>query len=194
MLTQRSGTSQPSRSRRALLARLAATCVCATLATLLPAVVRADSGSREYKLKAAFIFNFIRFVDWPEQDLPASNGSIRVCVAGKDAYTAALDTINQKSVKGKTIVVSPFNGSLSGCQVLYVSAPERSRLRPVLEAARSAHVLTVGETEDFARSGGVMNFIAEGNRIRFEVNPQAADRAHLTISSQLLKLAKVVKE
>lgn len=153
------------------------------------------SGPREYRLKAAFIFNFIKFVEWQAQDLPSTTPNLRVCVAGREAYAAALETINGKSAKGKTVIVTQFSGpqDLAGCQVLFISAAERQRSKGALDAARNSGILTVGEMDDFARNGGVINFTEESNRVRFEINPQAAERAHLTISSQLLKLAKVIK-
>jgi hypothetical protein len=172
--------------RRALLA-------AAIAAVLAPPASHAEN--REYQLKSAFLFNFIKFVDWPAQALPESNPNIRVCVAGRAALAAVQETINGKPVKGKTVVVAPFNGpqDLGNCQVLFISAGEQGRAKSILDAARNASVLTVGESEGFTHSGGIINFTSESNKIRFEINPEAAERSRLSVSSQLLKLAKVVR-
>jgi hypothetical protein len=156
-----------------------------------PAPARAESTPREYEIKAAFIYNFVKFVDWPS--LPGS--TITVGVLGSNPFGNALSTINGKSVKGKTLVVKQV-GSMQeagACQVLFISPSEAGRLHSVLETLRTASVLTVGESRGFAREGGIINFTLQDDKIRFEINPTAAERARLSISSQLLRLAKIVK-
>jgi len=152
-----------------------------------PAPVHADA--REYQLKAAIIFNFIKFVDWPAQRLPASSTTIQVVVAGKDAYDVVAQTIGGKEVKGKTIVVSQYSGpqDLARCHLLFVSAAAMRQFESGV--GRQSGVLTVGETASFARRVGIIGLKEQSNKLRFEINQQAAEQSGLTISSQLLKVA-----
>lgn len=162
-----------------------------------PAVGRAEPPApSEYLIKAAFLYNFTRFIDWPAAALTEIAPSLRLCILGEDPFGEALDSIRGKSVKGKELVVerlsSPTN--LRRCQVLFISGSERPRLPQVLGAVKDLHVLTVGEMAGFAQAGGVINFVTAENRIRLEINPEAARRAGLAISSKLLSLATVVED
>jgi len=156
---------------------------------------RTGAEGREYEFKAAYVYNFIKFVDWPAQRLPASSTTINVCVVGKEAYRAAFDTINGKPVKGKTIIVSQYSGpqDVSRCHVFFVGDSETTRLSSLLEGSRTAGVLTVGDSSSFAREGGIIRFRNENNKIRFDINTHAAEESGLSISSQLLKLARIVQ-
>jgi hypothetical protein len=146
--------------------------------------------SREYRIKAACIFNFVKFIEWPAS---ADRDTITVCVLGQEAYDAAHSTLNGKSVVGRTLVVRPFTGvrDLRGCQILFISGDERGQWRQIQEALENSSVLTVGEAPGFASSGGIVNFFTQSNKLRFEINPDAAERAGLRISSQLLRLSRV---
>jgi hypothetical protein len=154
-----------------------------------------QAGLSEADIKAGCLYNFVKFVDWPAQALPPNSPTITVGVMGNSPVGTSLDTLNGKSVRGKTLVIRRVRDPRDGtsCQLLFVSAPESDRFRQAVDALRSASVLTVGEAEGFARSGGVINFTREGNRVHFEINPDAAARARLNISSQLLKLARIVR-
>jgi hypothetical protein len=153
--------------------------------TALPAQVRPPN---EYELKAAFLFNFAKFVDWPPNAFASPDASFLVCVLGTDPFGGALDD----ALRGKVIAEHPARVSrikrvadITGCQILFVAASE-SHLLP--------EVLVIGETNDFASSGGAIQFTLEDNRVRFFINPDAADRAGLKISSKLLALAKIVRD
>jgi hypothetical protein len=152
----------------------------------------AAGSSREYQIKAALVFNFIKFVEWPPQRLPPNSSTIQVVVAGKDAYEAVAETINGKEVKGKTISVSQYSGpqDLSRCHLLFISASGMRQFDG--SPARTAGVLTVGETSAFAKRMGIIGFKEQSNRLRFEINQQAAEQSGLTISSQLFKVASDV--
>jgi hypothetical protein len=167
--------------------------------SLCLAVVRADrpvtaAGSREYELKSAYVLNFIKFVDWPAQRLSPNSTTITVCVAGREAYRAATETIHGKSVKGKTISVIQYSGAqdLSRAHVLFVTA-DPGQIASLLDGTRAAGVLTVGESSGFTKDGGIIGFRNVDNKIRFDINARAAEGSGLTISSQLLKLARVVQ-
>ena len=144
-------------------------------------------GAGEYEIKAAFLYNFVRLVEWPA-DAPA--GPIRICVAGPQAFEAQLDaTVQGEAIGGRPVTVSPVSQLEPGCHVLFV--PSRADATRYLRAANGRPVLTVGESPDFIGQGGIINFVIEQNRVRFEINPGAAMRANLRISSRLLQLARI---
>jgi hypothetical protein len=146
----------------------------------------------EYQIKAAFLFNFAKFTGWP-----ASDSVLTVCVLGDDPFGAALDeAVAGKTIHGRTISVrrlaNPKEAG-SDCQVLFIAASESSRLRAVLRELDGKPVLTVGDMPRAARLGTAIGFFTHNNRVRFEINPEAAARAGLKFSSQLLRLAVLVK-
>jgi uncharacterized protein DUF4154 len=149
-----------------------------------------STSSREYEIKAAYLYNFTKYVDWP-----TSKDTITIGVLGDNPFGAALAAINGKSVKGRRVVVREIASvrDASTCQMIFVSSSQRQRLQEIFENSKNAHVLTVGEMQGFAAEGGIINFIEENNKVRFEINPDAARRTGLTISSELLKLAKLIK-
>ncbi|MGH8058533.1 MAG: YfiR family protein [Candidatus Entotheonellia bacterium] len=151
----------------------------------------------EYQIKAAFLYNFAKFVEWPSRALPESSASITLCVLGEDPFGADLDrTIEGKTINGRAPVTRRLK-TLQGvdvCQILFISASERRRMGQILEALKDKSLLTIGETEPFARLGGVINFTMEQDKVRFEINVDAAERKGLKISSKLLKLAKVIRD
>ena len=146
--------------------------------------------SREYEIKAAYLYNFIKYVDWPSY-----GDTISIGVLGSDPFGPALAPLNGKTVKGRRLVIKHLDSvrDAQQCQIIFVSSSERQRLQEIFESLRSARVLTVGETQGFADGGGIINFIEENNRVRFEINAEAARRTGLNISSELLKLARLVK-
>lgn len=151
----------------------------------------------EYQLKAAFLYNFAKFVEWPSRALPESSPSLTLCVLGEDPFGSDLDqTIEGKTINGKVLVSRRFKGiqGLEVCQILFISASERRRMGQILEALKDLSLLTISETDRFAKLGGVINFTMEQNKIRFEINVDAAERKGLKISSKLLKLAKVIRD
>lgn len=166
--------------------RLAPLILLGALALPLPA-----SASPEYQAKAAFLFNFGKFVQWP--DAAFGEGEMRLCVLGADPFGAALDGIEGKQVRGQKLVVLRGPGvDPRRCHILFIARSEDGRLDAILQAVGRSSVLTVGESEDFARRGGVVNFKIVDGKIRFEINPEAAKQAGLRISAKLLQLATVV--
>ena len=153
---------------------------------VLPAQLRPSS---EYELKAAFLFNFAKFVDWPPNTFAGPDAPFLVCVLGTDPFGGTLDN----ALRGKVIAEHPVS-DISGCQILFVAASESHLLPEVLAKIRGQYVLVIGESDDFASSGGAIQFTLEENRVRFFINPDAADRAGLKISSKLLALAKIVRD
>jgi hypothetical protein len=151
----------------------------------------------EQQVKAAFLFNFIRFVDWPGGTFHDKGAPIVVGVSGNDPLSKEVEEcLRDKSVNGRKLSFKPINwpDEISGVHILMVCASEAKSVSAVLAKVKGAPVLTVGETERFAEQGGVINFYISENKVRFEINIDAAQRARLKISSQLLTLAKIVKE
>src|SRR5438128_8118343 len=146
--------------------------------------------SREYNIKAAYLYNFIKYVDWPSY-----GDTITIGVLGYDPFGTALAPLNGKMVKRRRLVIKHLDSvrEAQQCQIIFVSSSEKQRLQEIFESLRSARVLTVGETQGFADGGGIINFIEENNKIRFEINADAARRTGLNISSELLKLARLLK-
>ena len=146
---------------------------------------------REYEIKAAFLYNFALFIEWPEAAFGASTSPLVLCVLGDDPFGPALDTVEGRTAEGRTIEVRRFDGleDLDECHILFISSSEREWLADVVEFLGSSSVLTVGETDDFAERGGIINLTIVRNKVRFEINLEAGNRAGLRLSSQLLNLA-----
>jgi hypothetical protein len=147
----------------------------------------------EYQLKAVFLFNFAKFVEWPPRSFADPHDPFTICVLGENPFGSALDD----AVRGKTVANRPIairlvaNGQQARtCQILFVSASERKRVNAILEALRNCCVLTVGDTEDFTENGGIVQFRMKDARVRIEIDAEAAERAGLRISSKLLSLAE----
>jgi hypothetical protein len=168
------------------------------LLLLTCATVRAPSagaaGPSEYEVKAAFLYNFARFVEWP-LDAPGVDGTFVVTVLGRDPFGSVLDdTLRGKTIEGKRVVVRRVLRSedVGRTQIVFISDSETERLPEILKRLDAAPVLTVGDMSQFAERGGVIRFKVDQERIRLEINVAAAQRCRLRISSQLLKLARIV--
>jgi hypothetical protein len=181
--------------RRAVRARLAVVAVvCVILVSLLSTA--AFSAPGEYELKAAFLFNFANYVEWPSHVTADSGGTFVIGVYGDDPFGNVLDqTVSGKMVNGRKVEVKRFSSvrELKPCHVLFISSSEGGHMGRILSATKDWHCLTVGEADGFARNGGIIGFFLEDKKVRFEINPDEAHRNGLTVSSKLLKLARVVK-
>jgi hypothetical protein len=165
------------------------------LGLLLTTVAWAQK-SEEYRVKAAFLFNFAKFVEWPPQAFANSSDPIRICVLGQNPFGSALeDAVRDKTAEGRTFLVRQVSGEqpVAGCQILFIGLSERKRLHTILGEIKTQGVLTVGETDAFASEGGMINFKIEGGRVGLQINVNAAEQARLRISSKLLSLAQIVK-
>jgi len=155
------------------------------------------SKPREFEVKATYLYNFARFVEWPTTAAAAKSDSFPICVLGQDPFGPALDaivageTIGGKAVLAKR-VLKPQDAV--SCRVLYISSSEETRLRAVLAGLDKAAVLTVSDIPQFSQRGGMIQFVQESNKIRFEVNLASAEDAGLTLSSELLKVAVLVRK
>lgn len=166
-------------------------------AALLLAAAPALSGAvEEGRLKGAFLYNFAKYVRWPEGRL-AQGDELALCLLADDATRErVVRTVEGKQAQGHPIRARALSGpgEAGACHILFVSASADVAPDAVASAVAGRSVLTVGEAEGFTRGGGVIRFLREGKRLRFEVNTAAAERAELAISSHLLKLAKVIRE
>lgn len=149
----------------------------------------------EYAVKAAFLYNFAKFVDWPADAFRSPRDPMVLCLLGEDPFGRELDrTVGGKTVLGRQLVVRRLE-TLTGveeCRILFVSSSEGPRFGQVLAAVADHAVLTVGEEEAFGRAGGIISFVVRQSRVRFQIDRAAAARAGLGISSQLLELAETV--
>jgi YfiR/HmsC-like len=151
----------------------------------------------EYQVKAAFLYNFAKFVEWPPGTFAISTDPIEICIVGQNPFGSALENMVQgKKVGDRTFAVRRFSDTLqaSECQILFIGAAEWKRTRALLDAVKSPGVLTVGETDDFTGLGGIISFRLDGPRVRIQVNLQTAEHAKLRISSKLLSLAEITKK
>ncbi len=150
----------------------------------------------EYQVKAAFLYNFAKFVEWPPGTFANPTDPIGICIVGQNPFGSTLENM----VKGKKIGDRAFavrrltdTQQVKGCQILFIGAGEWKRARALLDALKGASVLTVGETDDFTSLGGVVAFQLEGPRVRIQIALESAERARLRISSKLLSLAEIAK-
>lgn len=154
----------------------------------------------EYKIKAAFIYNFIKFIDWQDHGLPEKNSTIIIGVLGKNPFNNSFEPITKKKVKTKKVIVRYFadfkkmtdKTSLKKCHVLFICDSEKEHLKDVINAVKDSCVLTVGEMDGLLKAGGIIKFTMHKKKVRFEINLTAAQCAKLEIRSQFLKLAKKV--
>ena len=151
----------------------------------------------EYQVKAAYLYNFAKFVTFPAQSFAADNTEFVIGVLGDDPFGQTLDqTVQGKLIGDRKIVIRRSNSidDLKHCQIVFVCASRKKDVATVLTRFKGETVLTVGESDGFAGHGGVINFYVDDNKVRFEINPKAADRASLQISAQLLRLGRVVPD
>jgi hypothetical protein len=153
--------------------------------------------SKEQQLKAALLFNFTKFVEWSPASFPAAGSPLVIGVLGSKHFADEMENVaRNRNVNGRKIAVKRLQGvgGARGVHVLFVSASEDARLGELRGALRGANVLTVGESEAFAKSGGVITFVIVGGKVRFDINRTAAGQASVKISAQLQKLARTVRK
>ena len=183
---RRGGRLCPFR-RYAVLALL----VCGGLLLSAPRLEAAPVG--EYQVKAAMVYNLTKYVEWPA-DLSAGV-ALNLCDVGHGALGRAMDSLQGLELKGRKILVrqSVRTEELGSCQVIVVSEAEKRQLVGIFESVAEKEILTVSDLPRFALAGGMVGLVAEGGRVKFEINLAAAKRARIKISSQLLKLARIVQ-
>jgi len=147
-------------------------------------------------VKAAFLYTFAKFVEWPSQSFGGPSAAITICVLGEDPFGNFLDdAVRDKALGDRTLTVRHVIDLPVGreCNILFIAASERRRMQALLAAVATIGLLTVGDTAEFAAQGGVITLQRQGERIRLLVNLSAAEKAKLRISSRVLSLATIVK-
>lgn len=149
----------------------------------------------EYQLKAVFLFNFAQFVEWPPSAFPSPDAPLVIGVLGDDPFGQFLDqTVAGEKVDNRVLIVRRFRqvDEITNCHILFISRSELGRLSQILGQLNGRSILTVGDFETFARTGGMVRFVTESNRIRLRINLEAAEAANLKLSSKLLRPAVIV--
>lgn len=175
--------------------------IVAVMAVLLIAIAGASAPpksavAQEYDLKAAFLFNFAQFVEWPPDAFPTPTTPITIGVLGDDPFGASLDAVVAgETIRNRPLSVRRFRAveQVDSCHILFVSSSEASQLDHIAKALGRRSILTVGETKDFAANAGIIGFELSQRRLRLRINLAAATDARLTISSKLLRQAQIVR-
>ncbi len=191
------------------------------LAPMVCAAGTDSAPSKEYQVKAAFIYNFIKFIDWPkpapaESDKKADDTTkpITIAIIGENPFGKAFEALAKKKIQNRQVIIKHFGGfeknstkykedgktkykykdaaALKACQVLFVGSSESKYCKQIIDIVKDSSVLTIGETEGFLDTGGIIGFVTEQKKVRFGVNLIAAEQAELKIRSKLLRLAKKV--
>jgi len=161
----------------------------------VPCLQAQASRPTDYDVKAAYLYNFGRFVEWPAT-VTSNRDSFTVCVLGQDPFGPALDaTLAGETIGGKNVTAKRISTPQEAvrCHILFVSSAEDSRLNKIIEALDKEAVLTVSDMPKFSQRGGMIQFVLEGKKVRFEVDLGAVQHAGLTLSSELLKVATTVR-
>lgn len=186
-------------TKRCLISIASAACVWLTPA---PAVCDHDvDKDKVLKVKAAYLYNFAKFIQWPEDRFADDKTPITIGVLGHDPFGSILDeTVKGKKVNGRRFVIKRFQSrggkntkALRRCHILYISPTERRHLEDILWDLHGFDVLVVGEGPNFAPAGGMVGFVLEEERIAFQVNREAVAKSRIRISAKLLRLARIVR-
>jgi len=156
----------------------------------------ADLPPKEYQIKAAFLYNFTKFVDWPDSSFADASSPIIIGVLGANPFDGELaKVVEGRKVNGRPLVVKQLGDiqEATGVHVLFMGRTEDQKVAERLATLKGKPILTVGESESFAKGGGMIKFLLEGDKVRFEINVDSADEAGLKISAQLQKLARTVR-
>ncbi len=157
----------------------------------------AAASTSEYEVKAAFVFNFAKFVEWPSRAFESSNSPLIIAIFGSDQLADALEpAVKNETIGGRRIVVrrTKHVRDIIGCHIVFIGRSGKSEIGRIIDSVKGSNVLTIGETDGFARRGGIINFFVQDQKVRFEINNNNARHAGLKISSKLLNLAKIVED
>ena len=187
--------------RRHVIRLLAATGVFLWLAAVAPGRLAAQSSPYPpYQHKALYLFNFAKFTEWPKEAFASDDAPFVIGILGSDPFGKDLDIIKGKTIKGRKLEVKYFKTvqEVAGCQMLFISSSESNRLAEAMSTLGNSSILTIAETDEFIQQSGMIKLVAEQKSsgamtVGFEINLPAAERASLKLDTQLLKLAKRVK-
>jgi hypothetical protein len=176
---------------------MAMACAAVAASWLGPATGAGADRFSQREVEATFLYKYANFVEWPRQAFPRADTPITIGVVGEDPFGALLDKLVEgQTVKGRSFAVKRWKRveDLGPCHILFVAASEKARWIALKEKLKNASVLTVASYAGFARDGGIVNFVREGQSVRFQINQAAAQKVGLRIHGSLLKLARPVSE
>src|SRR5437763_11117124 len=185
------------RTRGTLPLRRFGLALLASAALFLVWPVRGTAAVSETDVKAAFLYNCAKFVEWPKETFASESAPIQIAVIGDDEFAAKLKSLlSDKKAQGRSFEVKKLSNpqEVKNFQMVLISNSETRRLPQILDAAKKSSVLTIGETEQFLDLGGMINLFFEEAHLHFEVNADTAEKAKLVISSKFLRLAKRIKK
>jgi len=163
----------------------------------LPSAAAWAAPSSEYEVKAAFLFNFAKFVEWPAKATDKDKAMVKLCLVGADPFDGALAGFENRLLGNKRFVSRRLklesDAELLACDILFIARSEQDRLASLLQAVKDLPILTVGDGEGYARLGVMINFYLDQGKVRFEINPHAPRRAGLQLSAKLMQLGRPVE-
>jgi len=177
---------------------LCATAILVVLVLLYVPVLQAQQPKvSEYQVEATYLYNFGRFIKWPSSATVAKADAFSICVLGQDPFGPTLDsTLAGETLEGKSLKVKRISTPRDAgeCRILFISSTEENHLKEILATLDESCILTVSDMPAFSRRGGMIQFVLEGDKVRFEINLTKAETAKLTLSSELLKVATAVRK
>lgn len=181
-------------SRYLIVVGLLLWCWCASLAGQALAEESLYNSTVEHEVKAAFIHNFTKFIDWPPEVFEAEDSPFRIGILGTGPIDNSLMNLNGKKVQKRSLEVSRAKNlnEVSQYHVIFVNPSEKGRMQSILRTLKGTGILTIGDTAGFAGQCGIVNFYLKSGKVRFEINIEASRRENLQISSKLLRLARIV--
>ena len=161
-----------------------------------PKAHAAQSNLQEYEIKVAFIYNFAKYVTWPKNTFVDKNEPLVLGILGHNPFGRHLEKIDGKMIHDRKLTVRIINDfhQIKECHLLYISPSESERLVEIQSLLKTEKILTISDMDNFAEAGGMIELVVRNGKIRFIINPEAAERAGLNIGSQLLKLAIIFKQ
>lgn len=174
--------------------------VCFTVFTLLILISTfsfANEPSREYQVKAGFLYKFLLFTEWPEEATVESGDTIVIGIIGKDSFGNAFAPVEGEIINGKKLTVERFKENVSSkdlekCHILFISSSLKKRMSKILKTVNEYPIITVSDVKGFTQSGGMINFVVKGSRVGFEINMTAAENAGIKFRSKLLRVAQQI--
>ena len=176
------------------LKRIKISAVAAALAWLMGPLPLASASQSEYALKSVFLYNFCRFIDWPDSAFASPTEPLIIGIIGDDPFGSLLnEAVAGEKYHNRPIRIDHFRtpGDIKRVHLLFVSHANAGRVEPILAAVAGRSVVTVSETEDFINRGGMITLTSEQNRVRLRINPAALHSANLAVSSKLLRVAEI---
>lgn len=153
--------------------------------------------STEYKIKAAYLYNFTKFVTWPEAMSPGTTQTLTICIVGKNPFGSFLEPLTQMKYKNKALTVETIEDidalEKKNCQILFISDSEQATVEEIIEVTARKHILTVSDMDRFVKKFGIIGFVLKDGKVRLEINLRAANQAGLKISAKLLEIATVIQ-